>query len=192
MGLMQLSGPGAEPLSLDEVKAYLRIDGAAEDALLQSLLLTSRLHIEAALGLALMTQSWKFVIDAWPDKHVVELPISPVQHVSDVRVIGQDGLAQSVASSDYDIDVSCRPARLYTKRGGWPKPGRQSAGIEIDFTAGFGATADAVPEPIRQALLLLVAHWYEHRDPIEIGTPSTAVPAAVSRLLNPYRAVRLR
>lgn len=67
MGLMQLSGPGAEPLSLDEVKAYLRIDGAVEDALLQSLLLTSRLHIEAALGLALMTQSWKFVIDAWPD-----------------------------------------------------------------------------------------------------------------------------
>jgi uncharacterized phiE125 gp8 family phage protein len=48
-----------------------------------------------------------------------------------------------------------------------------------------------VPAPIRQALLLLVAHWYEHRDPIEIGTDSTIIPAAVSELLKPYRMRRL-
>ncbi len=63
MGLMQLSGPGAEPLTLDEIKAHARIDGGLEDALLQSLLLTSRLHIEAALGLALISQRWRLVLD---------------------------------------------------------------------------------------------------------------------------------
>jgi uncharacterized phiE125 gp8 family phage protein len=64
-------------------------------------------------------------------------------------------------------------------------------GIEIDLTAGYGAAPEDVPGPIRQALLLLVAHWYEHRDPIEIGSQAAAIPADVSQLLNPFRAVRL-
>ncbi len=191
MGLVQLSGPGAEPLSLEEVKAYLRIDGANEDSLLQSLILTSRLHIEVALGLAMMSQSWKLVLDDWPQKGVVELPIAPVKQISDVRIVGQDGSPQSLDGSDYDVDTSGRPARLFKRRGTWPAPGRKRGGIDVDIGAGFGETASEVPEPMRQALLLLVAHWYEHRDPIEIGAPSTAVPAAVSRLLNPYRVVRL-
>ncbi len=191
MGLVQLSGPGAEPLSIDEIKAHLRLDGMNEDVLLQSLLLTSRLHIETALGLALITQSWSLVLDAWPADGLVHLPIAPVQLVSAVRVSDPNGLMVTLDGGEYDVDASGRPARLYRKKGSWPVPARKTAGIEIDISAGFGGSANDVPEPVRQALLLLVAHWYEHRDPIEIGTPSTAVPQAVSRLLNPYRAVRL-
>jgi hypothetical protein len=40
-------------------------------------------------------------------------------------------------------------------------------------------------------MLLLTAHWFEHRDPIEIGEPDTAIPKAVSDLLRPYRRPRL-
>ena len=191
MGLMQLSGPSAEPLTLDEIRAHVRVDGGMEDALLQSLLLTSRLHIEAALGLALITQRWRLVLDLWPQDGVVDLPLSPVLSIDEIRVLGRDGTVHVVAGSDYQLDASARPARIVRHEGSWPGPGRKVAGIEIDFTAGFGGTSNDVPEPVRQALLLLVAHWYEHRDPIEIGTPATAVPHAVTRLLNPYRAVRL-
>lgn len=191
MGLVQLSGPGVEPLTLDEAKSHMRVDGGTEDTLVQSLILTSRLHIEAALGLALVTQSWRLTLDAWPKGGVVKLPIAPVQTVSEIRVYGADGEQTVVDSAIYALDTSGRPARVAQQGGVWTAPGRRLAGIEIDFVAGFGATASDVPEPIRQALLLLVAHWYEHRDPIEIGTPATAVPHAVSRLLNPYRAVRM-
>jgi hypothetical protein len=45
-------------------------------------------------------------------------------------------------------------------------------------------------EAIRQAILLLVAHWYEHREPVEIGATLAAVPQMVSELLHPYRMVR--
>ena len=51
MSLVMTSGPALEPVSLAEAKAHLRLDDVAEDALLQSLIVTSRLHIEAALGL---------------------------------------------------------------------------------------------------------------------------------------------
>jgi hypothetical protein len=45
--------------------------------------------------------------------------------------------------------------------------------------------------PIRQALLLLIAHWYEHRTPFEVGALAEPAPDEVSRLLSPYRALRL-
>lgn len=70
-------------------------------------------------------------------------------------------------------------------------PGQPVGGIEIAFEAGMGDAPGDVPEPIRHAILLLVAHWYEHRDPMEIGTVGAAIPAAVSDLLKPYREVRL-
>lgn len=191
MGLVLVTGPGAEPLSLDEVKMHLRVDGTTEDALITSLLITSRLHIEAALGIALITQSWKLILDAWPANGEVALPIAPVAEVTQVRILAADGTPETLSSGAFLVDASRRPARLVPSAGAWPKPRRKVAGIEIDISAGFGAAPDDVPEPIRQALLLLVAHWYEHRDPVEIGAPATAVPHAVSRLLNPYRPVRL-
>jgi uncharacterized phiE125 gp8 family phage protein len=73
----------------------------------------------------------------------------------------------------------------------WPQPGQAANGIEIDFTAGYGDAAADVPAPMRQALLLLVAHWYEHRCPIEVGAPDMVIPAVVSDLLAPYRVPRI-
>ncbi len=81
MALIMNVGPVVEPVSLDEAKAHLRIDGGAEDALIISLILTSRLHIEAALGLALITQSWTLKRDAWPKGESVGLMLRPVQNI---------------------------------------------------------------------------------------------------------------
>ncbi|MDH4981297.1 head-tail connector protein [Hyphomicrobium sp. D-2] len=190
MALVLTSAPALEPVTVSEAKAHLRVDGTAEDTLIGSLILTSRLHIEAALGLALITQGWRLKLDRWPKDGAVELPLGPVQAVTDVRVLDGAGVAQTVPPESYVADVASSPARI-VPRGAWPVPGQRTNGIEIDFSAGFGAAAGNVPAPVRQALLLLVAHWYEHRDPIEVGSKTTAIPAAVSNLLMPYRAVRL-
>lgn len=191
MPLVMTSGPATEPLTLAEAKAHLRIDGDDEDQLISSLILTSRLHVEAALGLALLTQSWRLVLDRWPRASSVPIPLYPLQSVAEVRVLAADGTPTVLAPTDYVADVASMPGRIVRIGGAFPQPGRAAAGIEIDFTAGYGALAANVPAPIRQALLLLVAHWYEHRDPIEIGAPGTAIPDAVSRLLAPFRSHRL-
>ena len=67
----------------------------------------------------------------------------------------------------------------------------QSLLFEVDFTAGFGDAPSAVPQPLRQAILLLTAHWYEQRSPIEVGQSSAELPAMVTELTRPYRQVRL-
>jgi uncharacterized phiE125 gp8 family phage protein len=191
MALVLTSGPALEPVTVAEAKAHLRIDGTAEDLLIGSLILTSRLHIEAALGLALITQSWTVVLDQWPQYAEVALPLRPVQTIVDVRVLAADGTPETLLPSSYLFEGRGVPPRLVRTGDAWPKPGRAAAGIEIQLTAGFGAMPSDVPQTIRQALLLLVAHWYEHRDPIEIGLQGTGIPRAVSDLLSSHRVPRL-
>jgi len=192
MPLVLTSGPAVEPVTLAEAKAHMRVDAAAEDTLIASLLVTSRLHVESALGLALITQSWSYFLDAWPPGAQLPLPLRPVQSIAAVRLYAADSSFTTLAPETYLLDGAGAPARLIRNGAlAWTKPGRAANGIEIAFTAGYGAAASAVPAPIRQAILLLIAHWHEHREPIAVGAPGTPVPSMVSELLQPYRLARL-
>jgi uncharacterized phiE125 gp8 family phage protein len=192
MPLVLTSGPAVEPVTLAEAKAHLRVDGTAEDTLIASLSVTSRLHVETAAGLALITQSWSYFLDAWPRGRALALPLRPVQNVSAVRLYDENAVVTALPPDSYLLDGAGSPPRL-VRQGAlvWPKPGRIANGIEVALTAGYGNAAADVPGPIRQAILLLVAHWYDHRSPVEIGHLAEPVPDMVCELLAPYRAVRL-
>lgn len=191
MALILTGAPAAEPVTLAEAKAHLRVDHEHEDILIASLILTSRLHVEAALDLALITQSWRMTIDAWPETRRIELPLAPLQAVTAIRVRPADGAPYLLPASSYLVDVTSRPARIVWNGAILPRPGVVVGGIEIEVTAGFGASTDAVPAPLRHAILMLVAHWYEHRDPVDIGSSDARVPDAVSDLIKPFRRMRL-
>jgi uncharacterized phiE125 gp8 family phage protein len=190
MSLMMTSPPAVEPVTVADAKAHLRIDGSAEDVLIGSLILTSRLHIEAALDLALITQAWTLTLDRWPPSHV-DFPLSPLQSVAAVRVKNASSIASIVPAESYLVDVASRPGRLVWNNASPPIPGLAASGIEIDFTAGFGEAPDSVPAPLKHAILMLTAHWYEHRDPGDIGSDAAHIPAAVSDLIQPFRTIRL-
>jgi uncharacterized phiE125 gp8 family phage protein len=191
MALVLTSGPAAEPVTVQEAKAHLRIDGTAEDVLIASLILTSRLHVEAALDLALINQSWTLRLDRWPNGQEVEIPMAPLQAVTAVRVKDANGSAMLVPATSYLVDMASKPPRIVWNGAGRPDPGVPACGIEIDFLAGFGASPTSVPAPLKHAVLLLVAHWYEHRDSVEIGAASARIPDVVSDLIQPFRKIRL-
>ena len=192
MTTVLLSGPIVEPITLAEAKAHLRVDTSAEDTLIQSLIMASRLHIEAALDLALITQSWRIRRDAWPSSRTLVLPLRPVQSLTTVKLHSDHETSETLDATDFILDGYANPARLVWRGNGVaPAPGLAANGIEIDLVAGFGAAASDVPQPIRHALLLLVAHWYENREPVDIGAAATAIPPAVSELLAPYRRRKL-
>jgi uncharacterized phiE125 gp8 family phage protein len=191
MALVLTSGPPLEPVTVAEAKAHLRVDGSDEDTLIASLILTARLHLETTLGLALVVQSWRLLLDRWPLTKDLELPLRPLQAIDAVRVLPAEGAATVIDPANYLADTASVPPRLVRTGVIWPQPGKAANGVEIDFTAGYGALAADVPAPLRQALLLLVAHWYENREPIAVGAPETIVPGPVSDLLAPYRMQRI-
>lgn len=192
MALQLLSGPQVEPLSLQEAKEHLRVDHLYEDTLISSLITASRLHVEVMLSRALIDQSWSLFLDAWPDDGRVEIPLAPVSSISAVNIYDSEGNPLPLSASHYTLDGVSEPARLVIEPGASvTSPGRSVNGIEVRFTAGYGVAASDVPQSIRQALLLLVAHWYERREPVSLGETSIKVPETASSLLSPYKMVRL-
>ena len=191
MALVMTAAPAAEPVSLADAKAHLRIDGTDEDALISSLIVAARTLVERTLGLALITQGWSYFLDAWPQRGCISLPVSPVQAVSAVTVHDEDGGSVVLDTDGYAVDVLSSPARVVLTEATPPAVTRAFNAFEVAFTAGYGGTDSDVPQPMRQALLLLVAHWFERREPIELGPGPQGVPAIAAGLLEPYRRVRL-
>ena len=192
MPLILTAGPVAEPISLDDAKFHARVDGNSEDLLIGSLLLAARLHIERSLDLALISQSWSLYLDQWPDAPFVELPLAPLIGVDAVRLYSAADTFVTLDPALFITDAASRRPRL-ARRGNqsWPLPGCAINGIEIAFTVGYGASTDDIPMPIRQALRMLVAHWYEAREPVSFGEKAEPVPTTVADLIAPYRSVKL-
>ena len=192
MALILIAGPALEPVSLDEVKAHLRIDHVDEDVLIASLVSAARVHLETMLGLSFITQQWMLVLDNWSVGHSLPLPLGPVQQITGINLYDADDQASVIASSDYSLDAISQPPRLVWRASSpRPVPGRAHNGIEISLTTGFGPAANDVPQPLRQAILLLVTHWYEHREPVGLANEIKEIPQMITMLTNSYRRVRL-
>lgn len=192
MTLILTGPPAAEPLSLDEAKSHLRVDGSDEDTLISSLVTAARVHVETATRRALLTQDWTLALDDWPASGVVEIPLGPLQSVGGIEIYDADGVPETLDPVTYEIDAASIPPRILRRRGHvWPRPGLLAGGIQIDISVGFGAAATDVPEPLRQAVRQLIAHWHEHREPVVLGESVARIPVAVESLLAPYRPVRL-
>ncbi|WP_404405405.1 head-tail connector protein [Pelagibacterium halotolerans] len=187
-----LAGPAEEPVSLVRAKEFLRVDDTAEDGLIEALITAARIHVESTTGRALIAQSWRVVLDGWPEDRVIRLPVSPLIALTEVRGYDDAGNATIIDAAQFLPDGQAVPARLIMPANidGTPVL-RERMGIEIDYVAGFGAGAADVPADLVQALLTLVAYWYEHRDAVLMAGAGAVVPAGFDRLVANYKRVRL-
>jgi uncharacterized phiE125 gp8 family phage protein len=182
-----VDGPQLEPVSLVEAKAWLRVDGNDEDSLIQALIVSARLVIEAEIGRVLVAQNWRLVGDSWPRDESIPVKIGKVISVAGGRVFPADGAPEVLQAGDFSILRGADRDAIVPKRR--PDPGRARSGIEIDLRLGFGEMGTDVPEPLRLAIRQLVAHGFEQRgDGIETAR---GLPSLVSQLLQPFRSVRL-
>jgi len=186
-----LTGPAMEPVSLDDVKAHLRVDHDDDDALLNAAIVAARLHVEAATRRVLIEQEWRLHLDRWPRRRILRIPAAPLIAIDAVRVRDAEGVATVVDADDYEVDAASVPGRLVLGEAAPSPPGRKANGIEIDVTAGYGATTLTVPSPLRHAVMMLVAHWYEHRGAVGHDRGGETLPLGFAALIAPYRILSL-
>ncbi len=86
MSAILLAGPAAEPLLLPEAKAFLRIVHDDDDALIAALIAAARGQIEALTRRALLSQTWRIVLDRWPKDGRITPRIGPLRSVIAARV----------------------------------------------------------------------------------------------------------
>lgn len=194
MGKALVTGPPLDPVSLAEAKAHCRVFIPDDDGLIAGYLLAARQFVETNLRRVLMTQTWEVTFDyGWPSKtwkqERIELPFSPVQSVVSITYIDSTGATQTLTSDQYKVARTDTGEWVIVPAYGasWPSVRREMAAVTVRFVCGYGSNPSDVPEPIRQAILLLVGHWYENREAINVGNIVTELPLAVDALLFPYR-----
>jgi len=165
------------------LKAHLRIDAADEDDLLEGLIRVARAHLETLAGVALITQGFRLLLDDWPRGEVIQLMKTPVQTIDTILVYDADGVAQEQPLTGALLDAEARPARLVIRDR--LRPSQAINGIEIDFTAGFGAGTEVPPE-LKRAILIHAAHLYEFRGAVMPEMQPAAVPPGYERLIAPW------
>jgi len=199
------TAPTAEPVTLSEAKAHLRLEHDAEDADIIGLISAARQAIEQETDRSLMTQSWSLWLDRWPPSErrepwwdgvregsitefaggasLVRLRKQPIQSIDAVTVFDSDDNGEAFAGVRLTAD-----GRLATQANTLPPiPTRGTDGIRIQFTAGY----TDVPADLKHAVKLLVANWWVQREPILTGTIRASMPRSLDSILARYKDARL-
>lgn len=182
-GLVITSAPATQPVTVAEAKAHVRQDADADDTLIGSLIEAATKYVESQSERALVTRTYRLSIQSAPKSGTLELPMPNLQEVTDIKYTDTDGVEQTWSSGDYQVDTASEPGRVLPMPGeSWPTV---KAGIvnpyRITYTAGYGNAA-AVDPRAKQAILLIVGHWYQNREMVLTGTISKEVEGAVANL----------
>ena len=185
MSLKLVTAPSAEPVSLIEAKAHLRVDIADDDTLITALIVAARKWCDEYTGRQFVTATWDWFLDGFCQSFVV--PIPPLQSVTSIKYLDTAGVEQTLDAGTYRVDAVSEPGRIALDYGKtWPSTYPVINAVTVRFVAGYGA-AGAVPEPIKQAMLILIGELYEQREESLVGTIQSSVPFGVRALLTPYK-----
>jgi len=177
--------PAVEPVSLTEAKAHLHYDAADQDARIAALITAARESCEVETNRAFMTKTNCLVLDFFPGcRGTIYLPSPPLQSVLSIAYTDTAGNPQTLAEAAYQVDALSEPGRLAPARGCvWPETDPDTLGaVLISYQAGW-TDAASVPAEIKQAILLLVGHWFEQLTPVITGTTQSELPFTVKMLL---------
>jgi uncharacterized phiE125 gp8 family phage protein len=173
-------------VSLQQVKAQLRLDTADDDAYLEQLIQSGTTWVENHIGRSLMAQTWRLAVKLPLSYNLkckgIKIPKTPLLALRSVICIPKDRRHRHNMMKDTTLQEEGDHTLLFVKR--WPNEGEGI--MEIIFTAGYGERPDDVPADIRQAILNHVTCLYEHRTGI-----ARKDLLGIYDLLHPYRIMRL-
>lgn len=200
MGLKLLTPPTVDPISivgLDRLKEHLHeaTDVADEDALITGYLNAAWELAERHTWRQFLTAQWRYTLRSWtaqnPDRShgrylaCVLIPRPPCQSIDLVEYIDCSGDTQSLtAGTDFEIDDESDVWSIVPAFGKtWPRTRHNHPkAVQITFTAGYGNTADDLPDVLLHAVKLQVGNWFLNREATDTRKHSE-LPAATKALL---------
>lgn len=192
MMLNEMTAVPGTALPVAEFRDHLRLgtgfaDLGAEDAALLSYLRAAIAAIEGRTAKALISRTFRLALTGWRWGDMQTLPIAPVSAVTALRLVDAAGVETPVAAGWRLVPDMARPRieALGAALPAIPSGGR----VEIDFTAGFGASWSALPVDLAQAVFLLAAQYYELRH--DGAAEGGAMPFGVMALIERWRTVRV-
>jgi len=188
MGLSLVTGPSTEPITRDQAKTFLRVDNTTDDTLIDGLIKAARIYCENQTRRAFVSQTWEYTKNGFCG--AIELPIMPVISVTSVSYVDPTGNTQIFTEGTspdvpkYSVFTDAPRTLIEPKYNvTWPITQDVRNAVTVRFVAGYAT----VPQDIITAIYLLVAHWYDLREPVIVGTSVIEVPFSVSAILSSYQ-----
>lgn len=182
MYLTRTVAPATEPVTLSEAKAHLGVTISDDDTRITSLIVAARETAELYTQRSFITQTWAAKFDAFPTGDIIQLPKGPIQSITSVQYVDEDGETQTFTA--YTLDAAGERIILNYDED-WPDTRSIENAVTITYVTGYGAAA-AVPDSIKAALKLQVEGLYDRPD----AGYATALQGAVDTLLNQFRDMR--
>ncbi len=191
MILKIITPPTDEPVTLDEAKLHCRVDVDDDDDLIAALIVSAREYGERIAWRAFLTQTIQLWLEAWPGGDAIEIPRPPLQGVNVITWFDEDDDPHVVDEATYFVDYYSEPGRVVLRANQtWPNGTlRAYNSIVVEYDAGWEAAED-VPQNYKQAMLLLIGHWYENREATTVGAVARSIEFAVESLLGVDRAFK--
>lgn len=190
MSTTLISQPGVEPVSLEEMRAQCRIsaDDTSEDTLLAIYIRAARQAAEHELQRALIAQTWQETLDAFPAGSI-RLGKAQALAIEAVEYIDPDGNLQTLDAAAYMLDTLTSPGWLLPAVGySWPATAAVANAVRVRFSAGYGDTADTVPDNVRMWIIVTAAQLYANREAMDATGRVRDLPSRfVDRLLDSER-----
>jgi len=187
LSLKRTVQPVVEPVATSDLKSWLGYGGTDQDAVFDSMIVAAREWTELFLARQLVTATFTLKMDFF-DWTVIDLPRQPIQSVTSIEYVDSQGTAQTLSSALYDFSAdSGRIAPAYNES--WPDTRDQLEPVTITYVAGYGDEGHDVPEPIRQAILLIATGMWMNIQGCGggVGCDGNGISNAGKALLYPYR-----
>jgi uncharacterized phiE125 gp8 family phage protein len=192
MMLVEQTSVPVEALPLGALRDHLRLgsgfaDDALQDGVIEECLRAAMAAVEARTGKALMARVWRWSVTAWRDLGRQVLPVAPVSAVTGFAIRDMNGVAAEVEAGRWRLEPDLHRPTVVAM--GLVLPTIPVGGAaEITFAGGFGPEWTDLPADLRQAVMLLAAHYYEHRHEVAMAG---GLPQGVAAMIERYRNVRL-
>lgn len=202
MALVLVTPATGPCVTVDEVKAHLRIDTTADDAMLLTMLMAAQADAENKTKRALMPQTWDLYLDEFPEGGV-ELPRPPLSSNStDVTITYtvEDQSSTTLSSTGYTVDNMTEPGWVVPSYDNeWPDDALDAINcVKIRYVCGYplsGASTATTPDAIKMWVKMRVGTMYASRESLSVsgGLQSmTELPRNyVDGLLDAYTVIKL-
>jgi uncharacterized phiE125 gp8 family phage protein len=193
MNLVELAEVPDSALPLARLKEHLRLgtgfpDDDVQDVLLGGFLRAAIDAIEGRTGKALLRRPFALTLAAWRHPDRQPLPAAPVATLTRIALLDGAGTETPLPLAAFRLKPDAfHPAVI--PMGGFLPPIPRGGAARIEFEAGFGPTWADVPKDLAQAVLMLAAHYHDHR--ADTGLDGGCMPFGVSALIERHRPIRL-
>lgn len=155
----------AEPVTVAELRTWLRLDDTSQDTMLNGMISAARIIVEQQTHRSLVQRTLKQSLSDFPDNGCIELLFPPLASVTSVAYWDTDGTEQTIDSSNYIVDTNKRVGMIQEADGyTWPIPYERSDAVNVTYVAGYSADASEVPEAAKILVKMLAADMYEHSE----------------------------